>query len=451
MNKNDEIILDITDVTDDGSGIGKIDGMVVFVPFTAIGDTVKVKIVKLKKSYCFGKLLEIITPSADRIIPDCKTFNKCGGCTFRHISYEAECKIKYKKVYETVKRIGGIDLLPEPIISAENINCYRNKAQLPVNLEGRAGFFAPRSHRIVPNNACRLQPTEFSQIIKTVENWIKDNGISIYNEETKKGLLRHIYLRKAQKTDEISLTLIINGDSLPKSEDLITRIEPYKNIKSLQININKIHTNVIMGDTCKTLYGDDYITDILCDIKVRLSPLSFYQVNRDMAEKLYLKVHEYAKPLNKDILDLYCGAGTIGLSMAKNAKSIIGVEIVPEAVNDAKFNAQLNGITNARFICADATAAAKTLAKEKLKPDVCIVDPPRKGCSEEVINTIAKEFSPESVVYVSCDVSTLARDIKLFETLGYKLIKYTPCDLFPRTPHIECVAYLTRHNELPLA
>lgn len=447
MNKNDEIILDITDVTDEGSGIGKVDGMVVFVPFTAIGDTVKVKIVKLKKNYCFGKLLEIITPSADRIAPDCETFNKCGGCAFRHISYEAECKIKYKKVYETVKRIGGIDLLPEPIISADNINYYRNKAQLPLNSDGKAGFFAPRSHRIIPNNACLLQPAEFSDIIKTIENWISDNNISIYNEEAKKGLLRHIYLRKAQKTDEICLTLIINGDSLPYNDDLIARLKPNENIKSIGININKIHTNVITGDKCKTLYGNDYITDILCNIKVRLSPLSFYQVNRDMAEKLYLNVREYANPENKNILDLYCGAGTIGLSMAKNAKSIIGVEIVSEAIADAKHNAQLNGIINARFICADATVASRTLAEEKIKPDVCIVDPPRKGCSEEVINTIAKEFSPESVVYVSCDVSTLARDIKLFDALGYKLIKYTPCDLFPRTPHIECVALLCKATQ----
>ena len=444
MNKNDEIILDITDVTDEGSGIGKVDGMVVFVPFTAIGDTVKVKIVKLKKNYCFGKLMEVITESPDRITPDCETFNKCGGCVFRHISYEAECKIKYKKVYETVKRIGGIDLLPEPIISANNINFYRNKAQLPLNSDGKAGFFAPRSHRIIPNNACLLQPTEFSLIISVVENWIADNHISIYSEETKKGLLRHIYLRKAQKTDEICLTLVINGDKIPDSDDLINRLKVKENIKSIQVNTNKIHTNVIMGDKCETIFGNDYITDILSDVKVRLSPLSFYQVNRDMAEKLYMKAHEYANPLNKDILDLYCGAGTIGLSMAKEAKSIIGVEIVPEAITDAKFNAEQNGIKNARFICADASAAAKALAKEKIKPDVCIVDPPRKGCSEEVINTIALEFCPQSVVYVSCDVATLARDIKLFDALGYKLSKYTPCDLFPRTSHIETVALLER-------
>ncbi len=448
MQKNDEIILDIIDVTDDGSGVGRHNGMAVFVPLTAIGDKALVKILKVKKSYAFGKALEIITPSKSRITPDCPVFNKCGGCTFRHIEYSAELEIKQKKVYEVIKRIGGIDMIPMPILSDKNINCYRNKAQLPVDGSGKAGFYAFHSHRIVPVSNCALQPPEFGEIIKICQDWINEKGISAYSEDTKKGLLRHIYIRKAEKTNEIMVTLIINGNRLPHFEILAENLKSLlgDSFKSFQININTLHTNVILGDKCVCLYGEDYITDILCGIKVRLSPLSFYQVNRNMAEILYKKAAQYAEPNGKNILDLYCGAGTIGLSMADKANSIIGVEIIPEAVKDAEFNARLNGIENARFICGDAAAAAEELAKERIKADVVIVDPPRKGCSKELIEIIANSFSPERVVYVSCDPATLARDIKLFSECGYKLNEYTPCDLFPRTAHVETVAYLSRQK-----
>ena len=451
MKKNDEFIIDITDVTNEGSGVGKYEGMAVFVPLTAVGDTVKVKALKVKKTYAFGKLVEIISPSIDRIENDCEAFNKCGGCVYRLISYEAECKLKDNKVYEVIKRIGGVDMKPQPIIPSISIYGYRNKAQYPVSGEGKVGFYAFHSHRIIPCADCSLQPRIFSKIVAVTEDWIKENNISIYEEEKHRGLLRHIYLRLAEVTNEIMFTAVINGDKLPFADRLIESLKSLcgENLKSVQININKKDTNVILGDKCEVLYGEPYITDVLCGIKVRLSALSFYQVNRTMAEKLYEKAAEYAKPESRNILDLYCGAGTIGLSMAGSAKSIIGVEIIPEAIADAEFNARNNGIKNAEFICGDATTAANDLKKRKIHPDTVIVDPPRKGCTPELIATITNDFSPERVVYVSCDPATLARDIKIFGENGYSLIEYTPVDLFPRTSHVETVAILK--NELPTA
>lgn len=447
MQKNSEIILEITDITTEGSGIGRSEGMAVFVPLTAVGDKAKVKILKVKKTYAYGKLIELITPSAERIENDCPHFSKCGGCVFRHISYTAESSLKSNKVYEAIKRIGGIDLKPQPIMSL-NPDRYRNKAQYPVSQNGGVGFYAFHSHRIIECKDCILQPQVFSQITKKVSEWVTENNISIYDEQNHKGLLRHIYIRKAEQTDEIMVVFVINGKNLPFSEKIIDSIKSVckSDLKSVQININKENTNVILGKECKTLYGSDYITDILCGVKVRLSALSFYQVNHAMAEKLYEKACEYAKPKGKNIIDLYCGAGTIGLSMAKEAKSIIGVEIIPEAIEDAKFNAKNNRIENARFICADASSAAEQLAKENIKADTVIVDPPRKGCAKEVIEIIANNFSPENVVYVSCDPATLARDIKIFDELGYKLKEYTPADLFPRTSHVETVCCLLRAN-----
>ena len=445
MQKNQEIVLEITDITTEGSGVGRYDGMAVFVPLTAVGDRARVKILKVKKTYAYGKLIELIMPSKNRIENDCPHFSKCGGCVFRHISYDAECSLKTNKVYETVKRIGGIDLRPQQII-ADIIDRYRNKAQYPVAENGGVGFYAFHSHRIIECDDCILQPEIFSKITASVSRWINQYSISVYDEQKHKGLLRHVYIRKAEVTGEIMVAFVINGNSLPFEKEIIEQLKSVcgDNLKSVQININKENTNVILGKECKTLFGSDYITDILCGIKVRLSALSFYQVNHTMAQKLYNKACEYANPNGKNIIDLYCGAGTIGLSMAKEAKSIIGVEIVPEAIEDAKFNAKNNNIENARFICADALSAAEQLAEEGVKADTVIVDPPRKGCAKEVIEIIANNFSPKSVVYVSCDPATLARDIKIFGELGYKLMEYTPCDLFPRTSHVECVALLRR-------
>ena len=448
MQKNQEIILEITDVTNEGSGVGKYEGMAVFVPLTAVGDIAKVKILKVKKSYAYGKLTELISESDNRIENNCPYFSKCGGCAFRHIGYKAECQLKYNKVYEAVKRIGGVDLKPQPILFGGDER-YRNKAQYPVAQNGNVGFYAFHSHRIIECGDCLLQPFIFSNITNAVTEWVKENNISIYDEEKHKGLLRHIYIRKAEITNEIMVALVINGNSLPFCNSLCERLKSVcgEDLKSVQLNINRDNTNVILGKECKTLYGEDYINDILCGVKVRLSPLSFYQVNHTMAEKLYGKAKEYANPKGKTVIDLYCGAGTIGLSMANDAKSIIGVEIVPQAIEDAEFNAKANGIDNVRFICADASAAAKKLASENVKCDVVIVDPPRKGCVKEVIEIIANNFKPERVVYVSCDPATLARDIKIFDESGYKLKEYTPVDLFPRTSHVETVCLLSKKEK----
>lgn len=446
MIKNQDVILKIDNMSAEGSGVGRYENMAVFVPLTAVGDTVKVKIVKLKKTYAYGKLLEIIEPSNSRTEPDCPVFKTCGGCVYRHINYAGQCRIKEQKVYENIKRIGGADIKPQPIISAESPCRYRNKAQYPVSENGNVGFFATHSHRIIESNSCLLQPEIFDKICAVFSDFVRANNISVYSEETGKGLLRHLYLRIAEKTGEIMVCAVINGDSLPKSDVLLENLQNLlgENLKSFQLNINKKDTNVILGEKCVTLFGQDYITDVLCGVKFRISPLSFYQVNRTMAEKLYDKAAFYADAEGKNVIDLYCGAGTIGLTLAHKAKSVIGVEIVPEAIADAKINAKINGIENARFICGDAAASAQKLAKENIKADVVILDPPRKGCEESLIKTVANGFAPERVVYVSCDSATLARDIKIFAALGYKLIEYTPVDMFPATSHVETAALLVR-------
>ncbi len=445
MKKNDFIELEITAMSSEGSGIGRYEGLAVFVPMTAIGDRIKAKILKVKSNCAFGKAEEIITASPDRCDIDCAAFSKCGGCVYRHISYEAELHAKQKKVEDAVKRIGGINMEPQPICSDTPFR-YRNKAQYPVSEDYTVGFYASHSHRIIPSGDCRLQPEEFYKISQIFTEWIKGKKLSVYNEQTGKGLIRHLYLRLAVATNELMVCVVINGDSLPDSDELVKLLleKTGERLKAVVLNINKAKTNVILGNKCKNLYGDGYIYDILCGIKVRIDPLSFYQVNRDMAERLYKKAAEYAKPKGKTLLDLYCGAGTIGLSMADKAKEIIGVEIVPEAVKDAKFNAQNNNITNARFICSDAANAAEALNKEGISPEVIIVDPPRKGCSEELLKIIANDFCPERLVYISCDPATLGRDIKILSSLGYELKEYMPFDLFPRTHHVETVAKLER-------
>lgn len=449
MKKNDIIKLDIDAMSSLGSGIGRYEGLAVFVPLSAVGDELRVKILKVKSNCAFGKIEEILVPSKVRCESDCVVFLKCGGCVYRHISYEEELKIKKQSVEDAIKRIGKVDLAAQPIVSNGKSYGYRNKAQYPVAENGNLGFFANHSHRIIENDFCPLQPKEFSDICEIFKNWVKSSNNSVYSEETGRGLLRHLYIRKGEITGDIMICLVINGNFINSPETLIEAIKARfgESFKTLVLNINKEKTNVILSDKCVNLYGDGYIYDILCGVKVRLNPLSFYQVNHDMAELLYNKAADYADVKDKTVLDLYCGAGTIGLSMAKDAKKIIGVEIIPEAVEDAEFNAVNNKITNARFICSDASDAAKTLAKEKIKPDVIVVDPPRKGCSEALLNTIAKDFSPDRLVYVSCDPATLARDINVLNGLGYALKEYTPFDLFPRTSHVETVALLVKGED----
>lgn len=445
MRKNDEIIIDIVDVTAQGSGVGKYDSVAVFVPEAAVGDKVLVHIVKVKKNYCFGKIVEIIKPSEKRCEIDCNSFSKCGGCVYRHIDYSSEAQLKQKRVEETMKRIGNVDAPCKEIITGEPLR-YRNKAQFPINDKGQVGFFATHSHRIIPCGDCLLQSVEFYEISKVLEKFINDFSLSCYNEETGKGLIRHLYIRRASATKEIMVCVVINADTLPHCERLVETLKKQcgDKLKTVVLNVNKEKTNVILGKENKVLYGEGYITDILCSNKIRINPLSFYQVNREMAECLYKKAYEYACPDGKTVLDLYCGAGTIGLSFAGRAKEIIGVEIIEQAVEDAKYNASINGIDNARFLCADACEAARKFRDEGLKADVVVLDPPRKGCDSGLLSIVAESFCPERIVYISCDCATLARDCKILEEKGYKVIEYTPVDLFPRTSHVEVCCCLVK-------
>ena len=449
MKKNDIIPLEITDITSEGSGVGKYSGMAVFVPQTAVGDKINAHILKVNKHYAFAKCDTIISPSKHRVDVDCAAFTRCGGCVFRHIDYGYETALKQNRVMQTMHRIGKTDVNPNNIIYSDTPLRYRNKALYPVDQNGEIGFYSTHSHRIIPCGDCLLHPQEFFTAGNVFTDFVKKYNISVYNEQTHTGLLRHFYMRHGKETGELMVGIVVNGNSLPKCDALISALKEQfgDNLKSVILNINTNKTNVVLGDKNILLYGREYIYDILCGVKVRISPHSFYQVNHDMAEALYKKAAEYAQPCDKNVLDLYCGAGTIGLSMAKSAKSIIGVEILEAAVRDANINAQENCITNARFICGDAAKAAEKLKKDGICADVVILDPPRKGCEDALLKTVACDFAPERIVYVSCDVATLARDTAILETLGYSLQEYTPVDLFPRTAHVETVALFVKQTK----
>lgn len=453
LQKNQEFELYIDGISTDGYGIGRVeqpDGrkMAVFVPFTAVGDTILCRIVKVQKTYAFGKMMRLITPSSDRVNADCPAFGKCGGCAFRHVSYAAEQRYKQQRVQDAMARIAGWDGTVQPIVSCADPDRYRNKAQYPVTAGEHgptAGFYAVHSHRVIPQNDCLLQPAIFSTLVETVLVWARENGVAPYDETTGTGLLRHIYIRHGKRTGELMVCLVCTSGKLPAADKLVTAVlSVAPQVVSIMVNLNRKDTNVVLGQDSFVLYGTDTITDVLCDMTFSLSPLSFYQVNRDQAEILYtLAAEEAALTGDETVLDLYCGTGTIGLSMAAKAGRIIGVEVVPEAIEDAKQNAARNGVHNARFLCADAAAAAKQLKSEGLAPDVVIVDPPRKGCDESVLTTIA-EMNPCRIVYVSCDPATLARDCKRLAELGYTVRRVTPVDMFPRTSHVESVVRLDR-------
>lgn len=447
LKKNDEFNLKITGYTSEGSGVGKFDGQAIFVENTAIGDEILCHVIKAKNTYAIGKAMKIIKPSKSRIEPECEAFKSCGGCSFAHIKYKDELKAKEQKVKDAFARIGGLNPPFAPIVASPETIRYRNKAQYPVRRENgilSIGFYAKKSHRVIDGGDCLLQPVEFTEIIEIFRKWINNNNITVYSENTNLGLVRHIYLRKAFVTGEIMVCVVINGKSLPCYEALLEELKSINGFKTLVLNINRKNTNVVLGDECLALYGDGYITDILCDVKVKISPLSFYQVNRDGAQLLYRKAAEYADvKADDDILDLYCGTGTIGLSMASKAKSVTGVEIIPEAIEDAKVNADINEFKNTRFICGDASTAAEFLKNEGITPKTIILDPPRKGCAEELLKTVS-EINPEKIVYVSCDPATLARDCERLAKLGYNVTAVTPVDMFPRTSHVESVALLVR-------
>lgn len=455
MKKNDDIELAITSMTGEGVGIGRYDGMAVFVPQTAVGDTVLTHIIKVKKSYAVAKPIKVIAPSKDRIEVDCPAFSRCGGCAFRHISYDAELQVKYDGVKNAMKRIGGIDKAPKEIIPSVDINYYRNKAQYPISYGENGisyGFFAKHSHRVIECRNCLLQPELFEQIMSAIKLWADRFGILPYDEKSGTGVLRHVLIRGSEASKQIMVVPVINEDELPFAKELAEILKQSLGdlFYSLQYNVNKKDTNVILGDKTVLVYGADYISDDICGVTVKISAKSFYQVNKKMAEVLYSKAASYIKKDDRVIVDLFCGIGSIGLSMLsflgeKDIK-LYGVEIVEDAVKDAKNNALKGGFSNCEFICADATGAAAKLNEQGIAPQVVIVDPPRKGCDAQLIETIAKGFAPEKLIYISCDPATLARDSKLLVENDYMLKEYTAVDLFPRTAHVETVALFVKNK-----
>ncbi len=449
LKKNDLVTLKIEDLTNEGMGVGRVDGYVLFVPKTAVGDVIEARVLKPLTSHGFAKCEKLLTPSPDRVKVDCPVFMKCGGCLFRHISYDAELRIKKSWVDGHMKRLGGLDIVCDRILPSPAEIGYRNKAQIPCgkNNAGKSvfGFFAPHSHRIIESEHCALQPSFYGKITEIVEAFLTAYQIAPYDEETHKGLVRHLFIRDGRQSGEIMVCLVVNGNKLPHSDKLVDMLlSTGLNITSILLNINKKPGNEILGRETIVLHGKEGITDTLCGLSFDISPLSFYQVNHDGAEVLYGVAAEFAELTGEEILlDLYCGVGTIGLSMAKKAKKLIGVEVIPAAVENAKKNAAKNGIENAEFICADAGKAAETLAAEGIRPDVVVIDPPRKGCGEDVISAMAK-MSPRRIVMVSCNSATAARDCKRLSEIGYMPTKMRAVDMFPRTGHVETVVLLSK-------
>lgn len=450
LKKNDIVTLTITDLTPEGMGVGKAsDGYVLFIPKTAVGDVISAKIVKMLASYGYARCEKIVTPSPARCKTDCEVFSKCGGCLLRHIRYDEELLLKKSWVDAHFTRIGKLPVSCDAIIPSPQICGYRNKAQLPCGADpdGRVafGFFAPHSHRIIPSPECRLHPEFYTDITRTVADWMKRFSISPYDETTHCELIRHLFIRDGRISGEVMVCLIANANTLPHTKELIDALlSRNSKIKSIILNTNAKPGNSILGKTCTTLYGKEAITDTLCGLTFDISPLSFYQVNHDGAEVLYGVAQEFAALTGKEtLLDLYCGVGTIGLSMAKDASRLIGVEVIPAAVENARRNAEKNGITNAEFICADAGEAAEQLASDGIYPDVVVVDPPRGGCDGQVLDAIL-QMVPERIVMVSCNSATAARDCAYLAEHGYAVSKLRAVDMFPRTGHVECVVLMSR-------
>lgn len=449
LKKNEIIDLEITDVTNEGNGVGRYHDIAVFVPMTAVGDLISCRIVKVKKTYCYGIIEEIVKPSSYRIESDCPVYKQCGGCSFRHISYEDECRIKENFIKASFERIGKLAPEFEPMLGCENIDYYRNKAQYPVaEIDGKAvcGFYAKRSHRVVEYHDCKLQPPIFSEILNYVMSFVNLKKIKAYNECNFSGLLRHIYIRRGEHSGEIMLCFVVT--SIKKASvffELVPMItSKFPEVKTIVLNENSKNTNVIMGDKVKAIYGNGKITDIMCGNRIEISPLSFYQVNTCQAEELYKIAAEFANLGNTDeLLDLYCGAGTIGLSMSSKVKKLVGVEIIPQAIENAKVNAKLNNISNAEFICGDAGKIAEILYQSGERPSVIIADPARKGCDMASLEYMAK-MSPDRIVMISCNHATAARDCAILEKMGYKTVKVKGVDLFPRTTHVECVVLMSK-------
>lgn len=450
--KNDLVTLEIEDCGIDGEGIGKADGFTVFVKDAVIGDTVTAKIIKAKKNYGYGRLMEVLKPSPYRVEPKCEFARQCGGCQLQALSYDQQLVFKTNKVKGHLERIGGFTDIPmEPIIGMDELFHYRNKAQFPVgrNKEGKivTGFYAGRTHNIIENRDCALGVAENKEVLDRVIAHMEKYGIEPYNEATGKGLVRHVLIRYGYFTKEVMVCLILNGNKIPKEEQLVKSLCEIPGMTSITININKKRSNVILGEEIRLLWGREYITDRIGDISYQISPLSFYQVNPMQTQKLYAKALEYADLHGEEtVWDLYCGIGTISLFLAQKAKSVRGVEIVPAAIENAKENAKLNGLENTEFFVGKAEEVLpREYKKNGVYADVIVVDPPRKGCDETLLETMI-EMNPERIVYVSCDSATLARDLKYLCERGYELRKVCPVDQFGMTVHVETVCLLSKLN-----
>ena len=448
--KNDLVTLEIEDCGIDGEGIGKADGFTVFVKDAVIGDTVTAKIIKAKKNYGYGRLMEVLKPSPYRVEPKCEFARQCGGCQLQALSYDQQLVFKTNKVKGHLERIGGFTDIPmEPIIGMDELFHYRNKAQFPVgrNKEGKivTGFYAGRTHNIIENRDCALGVAENKEVLDRVIAHMEKYGIEPYNEATGKGLVRHVLIRYGYFTKEVMVCLILNGNKIPKEEQLVKSLCEIPGMTSITINVNKKHSNVILGEEICLLWGQEYITDRIGDISYQISPLSFYQVNPMQTQKLYAKALEYADLHGQEtVWDLYCGIGTISLFLAQKAKFVRGVEIVPAAIENAKENAKLNGLENTEFFVGKAEEVLpREYKKNGVYADVIVVDPPRKGCDETLLETMI-EMNPERIVYVSCDSATLARDLKYLCERGYELRKVCPVDQFGMTVHVETVVLLSK-------
>ncbi len=448
IEKNQHYELTITDMGSEGEGIGKINDFTVFIPRAITGDVVEIRIVKVKKSFGYGKLVKLITPSPFRVEPICEVADTCGGCQLQHLSYETQLDWKTKKVKDCLNRIGGLkDIEVLPTLGMGTPYHYRNKAQYPIrqiNGKVQTGFFAPRSHQLIPLETCYIQDPKKEAIMKAVLAFLEKYKISIYDEEKHTGLVRHLMIKTGYHTEEMMVCLVINGPKLPHADEFVKAIKAVAPVTSIILNQHLEKSNTILGNSCTVLDGENAIIDYIGDLQFKISPLSFFQVNPQQTEVLYTKALEYAELTGDEIVwDAYCGIGSISLFLAQKAKKVYGVEIIPEAIENAKENAALNHITNAEFYVGKAEEVIPQMYEQGIVADTIVVDPPRKGCDSKLLETLIK-MSPNKIVYVSCDPATLARDLAYLVAEGYQVDKVQPVDMFPQTAHVECVVLMSR-------